>query len=86
VLHYESSVHNPKIEDLQTQYPHQIVVGIPTTEMAKHTTEASIKMALAPYVEANKSTNMRFAGCVIPLDFDEAQLLLWIKVAKSFHK
>ena len=83
ILHYESSVHNPTMEDLQKQYPHQIIMGIPATEMAACTTEETIKKAIIPYLEANKHTNMLFAGCVIPLDFSDEQLLLWIKVAKE---
>ena len=85
VLHYESSINNPKLADLQSQYPHQIVKGIPVSEMTKHSTEADIKLALTTYLEVNKNTNMLYAGCVIPLDFDEEQLLLWSKVAKSFY-
>lgn len=83
ILHYESCSQNPVIEVLRPQYPHQIMMGIPVSAMAKCNTEDEIKSILTPFLQANKSTNIISANCVIPLDFSDDQLLLWIKVGKA---
>jgi hypothetical protein len=59
------------------------MMGIPVSAMAKCNTEDEIKSILTPFLQANKSTNIISANCVIPLDFSDDQLLLWIKVGKA---
>jgi uroporphyrinogen decarboxylase len=78
-IHYESLSENKLPDSLQKKYTSKIIAGIPASEMVQCKNEEEIRQL----IEAKSYGNILTAGCVLPLDFPDENILEWMRISKN---